>query len=170
MCTLNCRRRAWDHTPAATVPVLDQRFSVVWVIRPKPKPDGPDVIAGRGGYAIELGSRGNWTAAGHERGGDDAPALAIEVLGERLNVDRSRRRVDELIATDAPNVVGGDCRDPAHTLPGVRRIGDDDEAVRQQIAFFEGFQVQNRPRRPRRLRPTPLESQPPLCHDRVLRE
>jgi hypothetical protein len=50
------------------------------------------------------------------------------VLGERLNVDRARRRVDELIAADAPNVVGSEGRGPEHILPGVRRIGDDDES------------------------------------------
>ena len=70
---------------ARAVPVFDQLFSEVWVIRPSLKPDSPDVVAGRSGYAQELGIRGIYSAAGQGRSRDDAPALAVPVLGKRGN-------------------------------------------------------------------------------------
>ena len=53
-------------------------------MRPNLEPDSPDVIAGRGGYAEELGARRIYPSAGQGRGRDDAPARPIEVLGEQL--------------------------------------------------------------------------------------
>src|SRR5262249_38675598 len=66
--------RAGDDAPAHAVPVLDQRIdgtasSLI--------PDGPDVVAGRGGDVVE-------DAAMDNRGRDDAPARPVEVRGERL--------------------------------------------------------------------------------------
>jgi hypothetical protein len=78
--------------------VLEQRFShpgVGDILRP----DRPDILAGRGGYALELSATG-------ERGGrNDAPARFVEVHRERLLVAGVVVRI-----TDAPDVIVGDRR------------------------------------------------------------
>jgi len=63
--------RTGDDVPTRAVPVLNQRLRAR-------RPDGPDIVAGHGGYARE------GAAVREGGGGDDAPVRAVEVHGECL--------------------------------------------------------------------------------------
>ena len=97
-------------------------------MRPNLAPDRPDVIAGRSGYAEELGVRRIYPAAGQGGGRDDAPVLPVEMLGERA-IERRRCGLHVIVA-DRPDVAAGDRRRRRECPVGGERARDGAEIGR----------------------------------------